>query len=64
MRIALATLAFTASLTLFTPVFAQISNDVDALTKKEQVAREKAGALESERKKVRKDVSSLKKTLA
>ena len=64
MRIALATLAFTASLTLMTPAFAQSSTDVEALTKKEQVAREKANALESERQKVRKDVSSLKKTLA
>ena len=64
MRIALATLAFTACLTVFTPAFAQTSNDVDALTKKEQAAREKADALESERQKVRKDVSSLKKTLA
>ena len=64
MRITLATLALTACLTVLTPAFAQTSNDVDALTKKEQVAREKAEALESERKKVRKDVSSLKKTLA
>ena len=64
MRIALVTLALTACLTVFTPAFAQTSNDVDALTKKEQLAREKADALESERKKVRKDVSSLKKTLA
>ena len=64
MRIALATLAFTACLTVLTPAFAQTSTDVDALTKQEQVAREKADALEGERKKVRKDVSSLKKALA
>jgi septal ring factor EnvC (AmiA/AmiB activator) len=64
MRNALAILALTACLTAFAPSFAQTSNDVDALTKKEQAAREKASALESERQKVRKDVSSLKKALA
>lgn len=64
MRNALAILAVTACLTAFSPSFAQTSNDVDALTKKEQAAREKASALETERQKVRKDVSSLKKALA
>ena len=57
-------LAATACLTLGAPAFAQTSDDVSALTKKEQAARDKAKALESERQKVRKDVSSLKKTLA
>lgn len=60
MRVVLAILA----LSLSSPVFAQTSNDVEALTKKEQAAREKAKDLETERKKVRKDVSALKKTLA
>jgi len=64
MRNALAILALTACLTAFSPSFSQTSNDVDALTKKEQAARKKAKTLESERQKVRKDVSSLKKTLA
>ncbi len=64
MRNALAILALIACLTAFAPSFAQSSNDVQVLTKKEQAAREKAKALESERDKVRKDVSSLKKTLA
>lgn len=64
MRNALTILALTACLMASAPSFAQTSNDVDALTKKEQVAREKAKALEGERQKVRKDVSNLKKTLA
>ena len=64
MRNALAILALTACLTVFTPAYAQSSNDVDALTKKEEAAREEANALEVERQKVRKDVSNLKKTLA
>ena len=64
MRSALAILALTAILTVSAPTFAQSSNDIDVLTKKEQAARQKAEALESERKKVRKDVSALKKTLA
>lgn len=64
MRNALVILALTACLTVSVPSFAQTSTDVDVLTKKEQAAREKAKALESERQKVRKDVSSLKKTLA
>ena len=63
MRNALAILAVTACLTAYAPSFPQTSNDVDALTKKEQAAREKANALENERQKVRKDVSNLKKTL-
>jgi len=46
------------------PAYAQSSNDVETLTKKEQAARKKAEALESERIKVRKDVAELKKTLA
>lgn len=60
MRVVLAILA----LSLSTPVFAQSSSDVDALTKKEQVARQKAKALEIEQEQVRKDVTALKKTLA
>jgi len=64
MRIALAILALSACLTVFSPTYAQTSNDVEALTKKEQAARKKAKELESERKLVREDVSSLKKTLA
>jgi len=56
-------LAVTACLTAFSPSFTQTSNDVDALTKKEQAAREKANALENERLKIRKDVANLKKTL-
>ncbi len=46
------------------PALAQTSGDVDALTKKEQAAREKSDALETERISVRKDVSNLKKKLA
>ncbi|WP_189581864.1 murein hydrolase activator EnvC family protein [Litorimonas cladophorae] len=46
------------------PALAQSPQDVEALTKKEQVAREKSEALESERKSVRNDVSNLKKKLA
>jgi len=64
MRSALAILTAIACLTVFSPANAQTSIDVDALTKKEKVAREKAKALESERLKVRKDVSALKKDLA
>ncbi|MEP4052300.1 MAG: peptidoglycan DD-metalloendopeptidase family protein [Litorimonas sp.] len=64
MRIALAILAFSACLTVLSPTYAQTSNDVEALTKKEQAARKKAKELESERKLVREDVSTLKKTLA
>lgn len=64
MRICLAILAVTALLSISVPSAAQTSDDVQALTKKEQAAREKAKALEAERLKVRKDVSSLKKTLA
>ena len=63
MRNTLAILAVTACLTAFSPSFTQTSNDVDALTKKEQAAREKANALENERLKIRKDVANLKKTL-
>ena len=44
--------------------FGQTSGDVDALTKKEQAAREKSDKLEAERKTVRNDVSALKKKLA
>ena len=64
MRTALAILALTACLTAVSPAMGQTPNDIDALTKKEQAAREKTKALESERNKVRKDVSQLKKTLA
>lgn len=64
MRIPFAILALTACLLLFVPAASQTSSDIDALTKKEQAARDKAKALESERIKVRKDVSALKKTLA
>ena len=64
MRIALAILALTACLTAVTPALGQTPGDIDVLTKKEQAAREKSKALESERDKVRKDVSALKKTLA
>ncbi len=44
--------------------FAQSTGDIDALTKKEQAAREKSKKIEVERKTVRKDVSDLKKKLA
>ena len=64
MRIALAILALAACLTATSPVMGQTPDDIDALTKKEQAAREKTKSLESEREKVRKDVSALKKTLA
>lgn len=64
MRIALATFAAIACLTAFSPVLGQTSGDVEALTQKEQAARKKTKALESERNKVLKDVSALKKTLA
>ena len=64
MRIALAILALAACLTATSPVMGQTSGDIEALTKKEQAAREKTKSLESEREKVRKDVSALKKTLA
>ena len=64
MRNTLAILTLTACLTVFSPAFAQSSNDVEALTKKEQAARDKAKSLETERQKIRKDVSDLKKTLA
>ena len=64
MRIALAILALAACLTATSPVMGQTPGDIDALTKKEQAAREKTKSLESEREKVRKDVSALKKTLA
>ena len=64
MRIALAILALTACLTAVSPVMGQSSDDIDALTKKEQAAREKSKVLESERNKVRQDVSALKKILA
>ena len=60
MRVLLVILA----LSLSSPALAQTSNDVDTLTKKEQAARQKAKDLEAERKKVRKDVSALKKSLA
>lgn len=46
------------------PALAQTSGDVEALTKKEQAAREKSEAIETERKSVRQDVSNLKKKLA
>ncbi len=46
------------------PAAAQTSGDVEALTKKEQAARDKSEKLEDERKSVRKDVSALKKKLA
>ena len=46
------------------PAYGQSSSDVEALTKKEQAARQKADALEAERVKVRDDVAALKKTLA
>lgn len=64
MRIPFAILALTACLLLFVPAASQTSSDIDALTRKEQAARDKAKALENERIKVRKDVSALKKTLA
>lgn len=64
MRASFTILAIAAVLSLSVPAFGQSSSDVDALTKKEQAARDKAKALESERAKVRKDVSLLKKTLA
>jgi septal ring factor EnvC (AmiA/AmiB activator) len=51
-------------LMLSTSAYAQSSSDIEALTKKEEAAREKAKALESERSKVRKDVDTLKKSLA
>lgn len=43
---------------------AQTPVELEALTKKEQSAREKAALLESERKAVRQDISSLKEKLA
>ncbi len=64
MRASFTILALTAFLSLSVPAFGQSSSDVEALTKKEQAARDKAKALESERAKVRQDVSSLKKSLA
>lgn len=64
MRSPLVILVATACLALGTPAFSQSSSDVDALTKKEQAAREKASTLERERVKVRKDVANLKKTLS
>ena len=68
MRIALTilTLSLTLSLSPFIcgPSFAQTNSDVETLTKKEQAAREKAEALETERVQVRKDVAELKKVLA
>ena len=54
----------TLCLLLSGPAHAQSTNDVDALTKKEQAAREKAEALESERVQVRNEVAELKKALA
>jgi len=62
MRFAFAIL--TLCLLLSGPAHAQSTNDVDALTKKEQAAREKAEALESERVQVRNEVAELKKALA
>lgn len=64
MRNTLAILTVTACLAVCSPAFAQNATDVDVLTQKEQAARDKAKSLESERQKIRKDVSSLKKTLA
>lgn len=64
MRATFTILALAAFFSLFAPAFGQSASDVEALTKKEQAARDKAKALESERAKVRKDVSSLKKSLA
>ena len=64
MRNALAIFTLAACLSLTFPASAQTSTDVDALTKKEQAAREKAKVLEAERQKVRKEVSALKKTLS
>lgn len=49
---------------LSTPAFAQSSEDVTALTKKEEAAREKSSKLEAQRKSVRADVAGLKKKLA
>ncbi len=51
-------------LTWATPAFSQSTNDVEALTKKEQAARDKAENLEKERIRVLKDVDTLKKSLA
>jgi len=64
MRHAPAILALILPLLLSGTLHAQSSNDVEALTKKEQAARQKAEALEVERIQVRKDVAELKKTLA
>lgn len=64
MRIAFAIFVLTLSPIAAAPVFAQSSTDVETLTKKEQAARQKADALETERKQVRKDVAALKKTLS
>jgi len=64
MRHAPAILALILPLLLSGTLHAQSSNDVEALTKKEQAARQKAEALEIERVQVRKDVAELKKTLA
>jgi len=64
MRTAFAILVLTACLSLHSPAMGQSSDDIEVLKKNEQAARDKAKALESEREKVRKDVSSLKKTLA
>ncbi len=64
MRIALAILALSLPLFLSEGTYAQTTNDVETLTKKEQAARKKADALENERVKVRKDVAELKKILA
>jgi len=58
------TLIAILALSLAAPAFAQSTSDVEALTKKEQAAREKAKALETEQKQVRKDVDALKKSLA
>ena len=62
MRISLSIL--TLCLLLSGPAYAQSSIDVEAITQKEQAAREKAKTLESERVQVRKDVAALKKALA
>jgi len=64
MRTALTILTLSLTLSLSAPTFAQSSSDIETLSKKEQAARKKAEALESERVQVRKDVEALKKVLA
>ena len=64
MRIALVILALSLTTSLSAPIFAQTTTDVETLTEKEQEARQKAEALETERVQIRKEVAALKKVLA